>query len=76
MCEDQSELSGIPLQSSPMPDETAPPPTTSEPAPEAAADDPGGILDRRAPELEGDYRPAAGTYLDPVNVRIEATDYN
>ena len=58
-----------------MPDETALPLTPSESAPEAAAGDP-GIADRRAPELEGDYRPAAGTYLDPVNVRIEATDYS
>jgi sigma-B regulation protein RsbU (phosphoserine phosphatase) len=27
-------------------------------------------------ELEGDYRPAAATYLDPVNARIEPADYS
>jgi sigma-B regulation protein RsbU (phosphoserine phosphatase) len=32
--------------------------------------------DRRRPEFEGDYRPAAGTYLDPVNARIEPDDYS
>jgi sigma-B regulation protein RsbU (phosphoserine phosphatase) len=28
----------------------------------------------QAPELEGDYRPSAGNYLDPINARIETTD--
>jgi sigma-B regulation protein RsbU (phosphoserine phosphatase) len=32
--------------------------------------------ERRAPELEGDYRPASGTYLDPVNARVEPADYS
>ena len=27
-------------------------------------------------ELEGDYRPSAGTYLDPINARVEPDDYN
>jgi sigma-B regulation protein RsbU (phosphoserine phosphatase) len=27
-------------------------------------------------ELEGDYRPAAGTYLDPVNARVDPADYS
>jgi sigma-B regulation protein RsbU (phosphoserine phosphatase) len=27
-------------------------------------------------ELEGDYRPASGTYLDPVNARVEPDDYS
>jgi phosphoserine phosphatase RsbU/P len=27
-------------------------------------------------ELEGDYRPSAGTYLDPVNARVEPDDYS
>jgi phosphoserine phosphatase RsbU/P len=31
---------------------------------------------REEPELEGDYRPAAGTYLDPINARVEAADYS
>jgi sigma-B regulation protein RsbU (phosphoserine phosphatase) len=34
------------------------------------------LADRRAPELEGDYRPAAGTYLDPINARVDAADYS
>ena len=33
-------------------------------------------MERRAPELEGDYRPASGNYLDPINVRIETADYS
>ena len=28
------------------------------------------------PELEGDYRPASGTTLDPINARIEPGDYS
>jgi sigma-B regulation protein RsbU (phosphoserine phosphatase) len=27
-------------------------------------------------ELEGDYRPAPGTYLDPVNARVDTGDYS
>jgi len=27
-------------------------------------------------ELEGDYRPSAGTYLDPVNARVDPADYS
>jgi len=27
-------------------------------------------------ELEGDYRPAAGNYLDPVNARVDPADYS
>src|SRR5580698_7559235 len=52
-----------------MPEDLATPKPVSKPAPEAAP------VNRRAPELEGDYRPAAGTYLDPVNARVEAADY-
>ena len=42
---------------------------------------PRGISDGSKPEtkgseFEGDYRPAAETYLDPVNARIEAADYS
>ncbi len=33
------------------------------------------VKNRREPEYEGDYRPAAATYLDPVNARIEPADY-
>jgi phosphoserine phosphatase RsbU/P len=44
-----------------------------EPAPEAA---PVNLVNRRAPELEGDYRPSAGTYLDPINARVDAADYS
>jgi sigma-B regulation protein RsbU (phosphoserine phosphatase) len=29
-----------------------------------------------AHELEGDYRPAASTYLDPINARVEPADYS
>jgi sigma-B regulation protein RsbU (phosphoserine phosphatase) len=51
----------------------------SSPGPELASDaapaELVNLVNRRAPELEGDYRPAAGTYLDPVNARIEAADY-
>jgi sigma-B regulation protein RsbU (phosphoserine phosphatase) len=52
-----------------MPEDAALPQSIAETAPEAAA------KERRAPELEGDYRPAASTYLDPVNARIEPDDY-
>jgi sigma-B regulation protein RsbU (phosphoserine phosphatase) len=57
-----------------MPDDapiTAPP---TEPATERAAE--AEAHNRRAPELEGDYRPSTGTYLDPVNVRIDTGDYS
>jgi sigma-B regulation protein RsbU (phosphoserine phosphatase) len=51
----------------------------SSPGPELASDaapaELVNLVNRRAPELEGDYRPAAGTYLDPVNARVEAADY-
>jgi phosphoserine phosphatase RsbU/P len=33
------------------------------------------LANRRGPELEGDYRPAASNYLDPVNARVDAADY-
>jgi phosphoserine phosphatase RsbU/P len=46
---------------------------TAPPAPQKARESVG--RDRRRPEFEGDYRPAAGTYLDPVNARIEPDDY-
>lgn len=29
-----------------------------------------------AHELEGDYRPSSGNYLDPINARIEPNDYS
>jgi sigma-B regulation protein RsbU (phosphoserine phosphatase) len=47
-----------------------------EPASEAASADLANLVNRRAPELEGDYRPAAGNYLDPLNVRIDTGDYS
>jgi len=50
------------------------PPT--EPASEAKLPELVELGDRRAPELEGDYRPSKGTYLDPVNVRIDTADYS
>jgi sigma-B regulation protein RsbU (phosphoserine phosphatase) len=53
-----------------MPKDAALPRTVTESAPAAAP------KNRRAPELEGDYRPATGTYLDPVNARVETADYN
>ena len=50
----------------------------SSPGPDLASDaapaELVNLVNRRAPELEGDYRPAAGTYLDPVNARVEAAD--
>jgi len=64
----------LPLQSSPMPKDAA----TPERMPELAPKDP--VLAREEPELEGDYRPAAstnpGSYLDPVNARVEPDDYS
>ena len=49
----------------------------SSPAPELVPEaDHAGLLNRRAPELEGDYRPASGAYLDPINARVEAADYS
>jgi sigma-B regulation protein RsbU (phosphoserine phosphatase) len=52
-----------------MPDEAAlprlEPETTLDPSRE----------DHPPAELEGDYRPASGTYLDPVNARVEPADY-
>jgi phosphoserine phosphatase RsbU/P len=64
-----------------MPDDAALPSTAPEAALGVAGEvapktEPNIELDRRAPELEGDYRPAAGTYLDPVNARVEAADYS
>ena len=53
-----------------MSEDIAIPKPVLKPAPEAAP------VNRRGPELEGDYRPASGTYLDPVNARVEAADYN
>jgi phosphoserine phosphatase RsbU/P len=53
-----------------MPKDAALPRTGTESAPAAAP------KNRRGPELEGDYRPATGTYLDPVNARVETADYN
>ncbi|WP_263358223.1 GAF domain-containing SpoIIE family protein phosphatase [Acidicapsa ligni] len=45
-----------------------PPASPSEPAPESIPDS----------ELEGDYRPpvGTGTYLDPINARVEPGDYS
>jgi sigma-B regulation protein RsbU (phosphoserine phosphatase) len=72
-----------------MPDEAVTPSTAPDPALPGSAEPPSEPasesgpqitietdLDRRAPELEGDYRPAAGTYLDPINARVEAADYS
>jgi phosphoserine phosphatase RsbU/P len=46
--------------------------SAAETAPKAAA------KERRAPELEGDYRPAsspnASAYLDPINARVDPAD--
>jgi len=55
-----------------MPEEATLPPSESDPALEAAPD--AAPTDPRAQELEGDYRPSAGNYLDPINARIETTD--
>ena len=53
-----------------MPEETQ----TSSPVPDHAQD--AAPANRRGPELEGDYRPSAGAYLDPINVRIDPGDYD
>jgi sigma-B regulation protein RsbU (phosphoserine phosphatase) len=53
-----------------MPEDAAMSAQVSDTAPEAPT------ADRGEPELEGDYRPAAGTYLDPINARVEAADYS
>jgi len=53
-----------------MPEDAVTPVRVPEPAPK----DPAQL--QGEPELEGDYRPASGTYLDPVNARIEPDDYN
>jgi len=59
-----------------MPEDTAPPPTVPETAPrpadKTAAKTP--VRTSAAHELEGDYRPAASTYLDPINARVEPDD--
>jgi sigma-B regulation protein RsbU (phosphoserine phosphatase) len=52
-----------------MPEDAALPSLIAKTAPEVAA------KERRSHELEGDYRPAAGTYLDPVNARVDPADY-
>ena len=58
-----------------MPEDATLPPHATQTAPQAleSAD---AAINRRAPELEGDYRPAAGSYLDPVNARVEPGDYS
>ena len=56
----------IPIQSTLVPKKLPPPDLPSEPALESYPES----------ELEGDYRPAAGTYLDPVNARVEPGDYS
>jgi sigma-B regulation protein RsbU (phosphoserine phosphatase) len=53
-----------------MPEKLPPPATIPESAPEHR------VLTERSHELEGDYRPAEGTYLDPINARVEPADYN
>jgi sigma-B regulation protein RsbU (phosphoserine phosphatase) len=53
-----------------MPEDFPIAPPTREPVHEAE------LANRRGPELEGDYRPAAGNYLDPVNARIDTGDYS
>ena len=62
----------IPLQSSAVQEDTLLP-TGPETAPPVEA--PAAAIDRVEPEFEGDYRPAAATYLDPINARIEPSDY-
>ena len=61
------------LESSTEPVSKSVPEHGSEPGVEISIDT---EIDRRAPELEGDYRPATGTYLDPINARVEAADYS
>jgi sigma-B regulation protein RsbU (phosphoserine phosphatase) len=51
-----------------MAEETTLPLSPPNPAPGVAA------IDKRGLELEGDYRPASATYLDPINARIEPAD--
>jgi sigma-B regulation protein RsbU (phosphoserine phosphatase) len=53
-----------------MPEDAAIPSLVAKTALEAA------VKERRSHELEGDYRPAAGTYLDPVNARVDPADYS
>ena len=53
-----------------MPEDAAISAQLPDTAPEAPT------AERGEPELEGDYRPAAGTYLDPINARVEAADYS
>ena len=54
---------------SPMPDDAPFPRPTPDTSPEPPRER------RGTAELEGDYRPAAGTYLDPINARVEPADY-
>ena len=58
-----------------MPEDATLPPHAPQTAPQVpeSAD---ATVNRRAPELEGDYRPAAGSYLDPINARIDPGDYS
>jgi sigma-B regulation protein RsbU (phosphoserine phosphatase) len=58
-----------------MPEDATLPPHAPQTAPQVpeSAD---ATINRRAPELEGDYRPAAGSYLDPINARIDPADYS
>jgi phosphoserine phosphatase RsbU/P len=53
-----------------MPKDVAP----SESVPESTPRD--SVESNRGPELEGDYRPVSGAYLEPVNARIEPRDYS
>lgn len=53
-----------------MPEDAALPSSATETTPKAASQR------DAAHELEGDYRPAAGTYLDPVNARVDPADYS
>jgi sigma-B regulation protein RsbU (phosphoserine phosphatase) len=57
-----------------MPEDATLPPHAPETAPPASEKD--AAINRRAPELEGDYRPASGSYLDPVNARVDTGDYS
>jgi phosphoserine phosphatase RsbU/P len=54
-----------------MPEDSPTAATTPKPSPESSTP----RKEKRAVEFEGDYRPAAATYLDPVNARIEPDDY-
>ena len=53
-----------------MPEDATAPVSVPQTAPEP------GSMRRAAPELEGDYRPSTGTYLDPVNARVDPADYS